>query len=514
MKTCTVTLYPEGRRQTCEPQTLLLDVLAEAGTALRSPCGGKGICGKCAVTASGNLSGKTGAETGLFPESRLSCQAIILGDVEVHLEKGCVPAACDIPTFLDRFSSFGIALDIGTTRIQMSLIDLRSGEIWRVDSFVNPQHRYGHDVIARISAGAYDGAYLKLVQLLRLRLQSAISDLLCTYRIPPGRFEKMALSGNTAMMHFLYGLEVEPLGLYPYKAQTLDYDTLPPPISGLPPDFSPSVMAFPSASAYLGGDLVGGLALCRFLGLTRNTLFLDMGTNGEMFLADGEGRIFATSCAMGPALEGMNISRGMTAETGAICRIGLESATVSCHVLGDCAPAGICGTGLIDAVALLLDTGILLPSGAFSAQAPELASRIGLHYEGTDPRTLYLAGGIGISQGDIRNFQLARTACLAACTMMLSEAGYAVDGMRDVVISGAFGEKLDIANFKRLGFLPPMPNAGYRFAGNTSLAAAEAACLDQEFYETAKTLRDEIKVLDLSADPRFFETFTSSLRLE
>jgi uncharacterized 2Fe-2S/4Fe-4S cluster protein (DUF4445 family) len=315
------------------------------------------------------------------------------------------------------------------------------------------------------------------------------------------------------MLHLFFGLDVTSMGIYPYQAQRLDFHGFKPKdIDGH--DIFPNahVLALPAASAFLGSDLIGGLALCQTDGFCRNTFFIDMGTNGEMFLINSSDQIVAASCAMGPALEGMNISCGMTADSGAITHIRLNQDILEYEMIPNGPPIGITGTALIDLFSILLETGHLTASGSFH---PKIETRIlptPMRYEHTAKgRQINLWGNMVLTQADTRNVQLAKGASLAAARILLRETDCPPDDIEHVVVAGAFGQNIVQDNFRRLKFIPDFPSAQYHFLGNTSLKAAERACLDKNFITKAYLLRDRIQEVDLARHPDFEREFIAAL---
>jgi uncharacterized 2Fe-2S/4Fe-4S cluster protein (DUF4445 family) len=410
----------------------------------------------------------------------------------------------------DPSSLFAAAIDLGTTTVQISLVDLKNGASYTIDSFLNPQRRYGHDVIARIAACPDHDKRRELVRLIRESLKRSLVDSAGDLAIPLSSITKLVFAGNTVMTYLLLDLDPAPLGTFPYTATVRDFRNIPGGELFPGSSFNPEIHALPAASAYLGGDLLGGLTLLDRVGLDRNTFFFDMGTNGEMFLRNDGDDIYAASCAMGPALEGMNISSGMTAEEGGINHVRLRDGAVEFDVLGGGEPAGITGTGIIDIIAILLHAGMLKDSGAFDKKALAASPLKNLH-TAEDGASVILHRHAALTQKDIRAVQLAKGASLAAAHLLLQEARCDARSIRNVIIAGSFGENLDLDNFRRLAFLPNFPGARYHFFGNTSLKAAEQACLDDTFIMRATDLRDRIHVVELSDHPSFHETFMTSL---
>jgi uncharacterized 2Fe-2S/4Fe-4S cluster protein (DUF4445 family) len=517
MDTCTVTLLPEGKRASFPKGSLLIDILADAGVHVNSPCGGKGICGRCLVRAEGALLAATPEEAKFLkePGTRLACLARATGDITVTagttaFGEWARPIAA-VPG-----ARYGLAIDIGTTTIKASLVDRASGIARPVATSLNPQRRYGHDVITRIAASADPAAHRKLVELLRGEVSAILDHSLA---LTGGKIESLGFSGNTVMASYLLGLDVRPLGVYPYRAPQIDFSPESPGAVGLsmaPP--AAGLRVNPAASAFLGGDLVGGLALLDDMGLRERVFFIDLGTNGEMFLrgAGGEvspanGAISAASCAMGPALEGMSIHHGMTASEGAITRVTLAGGRLQCGVLGGGPAVGISGTGIIDLLAILLERGVVARSGKIEMDAAAReALTLGLEWD-PEQKCLVLDGGVVFTQKDVRSVQLAKGASLAAASMLLRESGTAPESVETVAIAGAFGEHIDIGNFRALGFLPDFPEAEYRFLGNTSLQSAERSCMDPEFHRTMKRLRDTIRVVELNELEGFNDLYIRAL---
>jgi uncharacterized 2Fe-2S/4Fe-4S cluster protein (DUF4445 family) len=361
----------------------------------------------------------------------------------------------------------------------------------------------------------------RLVSLVRLSIYSAIARLRSHYGLDEGDVEQLVFSGNTVMLHLMFGIDPAPLGVFPYKLSRHDFENITaanidfygPGCGGAP---APSVLGLPVVSAYLGGDFIGGVAFIEDAGFNSNYFFIDLGTNGEMAVCGKPGETYATSCAMGPALEGMNISSGMTADIGAIDHCAITDGVFTCHVIGDGEPTGVCGTGLIDALALFLSNGIIGSNGSFDKskfkEETPIANPRGLRaITVLDEKRMVIAGDIAIGQKDIRNIQLARGASRAGAEILLKESGISPDSIRNVIIAGAFGEKLNIAHFKSLGFIPDFPHAEYVFLGNTSVKAAGRVCYDKVFYEYIKKRRDGIRTIELSVYPGFNDVFTRCL---
>lgn len=510
MSGCRLRLTPSGKHQIFTRHTLLADALMDMGIAVRTPCGGKGTCGKCMVKATGALSGQGHMEAKALkdkPGMRLACQAVIQGDVEVFMDETYASAQQPCPG-LSKDSRYGLACDIGTTTVRISLVDLEHRNTLPIDSFLNPQRRFGHDVISRIAACS-DPAKARLQSdLIRSSVFNAMLRFLEACKMTPGSCELIVFSGNTTMLSLFFGLDVVPLGRYPYEVKTRDFTGFTPADMDTPAFQGARILALPVLSAFIGGDLMGGLTLCRGSGIEKNAFFIDLGTNGELFVMNGNKDLFATSCAMGPALEGMNIAWGMAAEDGAITAVEHGPLGLAFNMMGRGEPAGISGTALVDLTAILLRRGIIRPDGAFRKDLKPSDLPFPLTAEEIEGmKALRLQGDILFTQKDIRNLQLAKAAGLAASRILLKESGMDAGAIEQVLIAGAFGEHLNLENFKALGFLPDFLNASWRFLGNTSLKAAETACMDAPFMDKASSLRDQVREVELALHPGFEDEF-------
>jgi uncharacterized 2Fe-2S/4Fe-4S cluster protein (DUF4445 family) len=304
------------------------------------------------------------------------------------------------------------------------------------------------------------------------------------------------------------------MGIYPYLAQLLDFHGFKPEDIDCHDIFpNAHVLALPAVSAFIGSDLIGGLALCHAEGFRRNTFFIDMGTNGELFLINSKGRIVSASCAMGPALEGMNISCGITADPGAITHVHILHNKLKYETIPNGPPLGITGTALIDLLSILLQGGHLTTSGAFHSRIDTQLLPAPMRYVRTaQMRQLTLWGNIALTQADIRNVQLAKGASLAAARILLKETDCLPDDIDHVIVAGGFGQHILPDNFRRLKFIPDFPSAQYHFLGNTSLKAAERACFDKGFIGEAYRLRNKIREIDLARHPDFEREFIAAMK--
>ncbi len=497
LHTCIITLVPSGVRQSFPCRTMLSDALFDMGVMVKTPCGGRGTCGKCRVILEGG------------PGEVLACRTSITNDLMVRAQTD-KPFNYSVLPEIKSGVRIAAAVDIGTTTVKMSLVDITRRTAFEIGSFFNPQQRFGHDVISRIAAGADPSVLLALKTLIRKGVRICLEGAFNELGLAPERLERIVFSGNTTMLYLLFGLDVQPLGRYPYTASSRDFPELNASDLDLPAFVCARVSALGVFSAFIGADIIGGLTLVSDMGIAHNTLFLDLGTNGELFFLGSSKAVHVTSCAMGPALEGMNISWGMTACEGAITSIRRTPSGLDYDMVGPGIPSGITGTALVDLMAILLDEGIITPSGLLQATHGRSLGQ-GIPEGGTDSSQLRLWGDIRLTRKDIRNVQLAKAASLTAARLLLKVAGCDPASVEHVFIAGALGGHLVLKNFLRLGFIPDFPNADYLVLGNTSLKAAEAACMDQDFLQRFAELRGRAEEVVLSCMPGFQDEFIGSL---
>lgn len=508
-----MTLAPSGESRVFPQGTLIADALLDMGVAFDTPCGGKGTCSKCRIRISDFLVEQNRGQSPASDSSVwvLACQSRMMNDLTVYVSPEIPVDVLTIPRLLNDHN-YSIAVDIGTTSVRLSLVDTATKESFEIASFLNPQRRFGHDVISRIAAGANQENLKAMGGLIRKAIHIRLKKALYETALPGDRIKSIVFSGNTTMLYLLFGLDVIPLGQHPYVAHVQDF----PPCSareiGLDVIGDARVLALPVSGAFTGGDLIGALTLCQSLGMTRNVFFIDLGTNGELFVLDGSGTSFITSCAMGPALEGMNISSGMTAHAGAITQIKEGPNGLTYSMIGEGDPVGITGTALMDLTAILLEKSAISKNGTFSRHMEKLHLPQPLCLNNAeDSLKIKLWGEIGLNQKDIRHLQLAKAASHTASLFLLQAAGLKTDDINHVIIAGAFGEHLDLEHFRRLGFIPGFPNGNQRFIGNSSLRAAEKSCMEPGFINHAAALRDKCREVTLSNQPKFQEVFIRSL---
>ena len=399
----------------------------------------------------------------------------------------------------------GVAVDIGTTGISAYLLDLATGEILQKQSCLNPQTEFGSDVLSRIS---YCLENSQGPDQLRASILGKLNELVLDLTGDASRAKsvyQVVIAGNTTMMHFVLGVHPGSIARAPYRPVFLEQVNLKAREAGFLINPEGRVTLLPSASGYVGADILAGLVATAFDKKDYPALFLDIGTNGEI-VANLGGRLIATSTAAGPALEGMNISCGCRAEDGAIDTFFIDDQfELHFTTIGGTAPKGICGSGLIDITAAMVKRQLVLASGRFN---PNLDPRLKAKVRN---KKFHLTDDLYISQKDIRQIQLAKGAIAAGITLLLEEAGFPLEAIEEAVIAGAFGYHINPESLRQISFLPKGFKGTINFVGNSSAEGARLALLNQGVMAQIQELKTRIEVLELSTNPRFQDYFVKAL---
>lgn len=399
----------------------------------------------------------------------------------------------------------GVAIDIGTTGISAYLLDLASGEILQKESCLNPQIEFGGDVLSRIS---YCLENPQGPAQLRKTILGKLNELVIELAGDASRAQRIyqvVIAGNTTMLHFMLGIYPWSIARAPYRPVFLEQVDLKAREAGVLICPEGRVTLLPSASGYVGADILAGVVATAFDKKGHSAVFLDIGTNGEI-VANLSGRLIATSTAAGPALEGMNISCGCRAEEGAIDSFYIDDQfELHFTTIGATPPKGICGSGLIDITAAMVKRKLVLASGRFNPNLdPRIKSRV-------RDKKFYLTEELYISQRDIRQIQLAKGAIAAGITLLLEEAGIPLEEIEEAVIAGAFGYHINPDSIREIGLLPKGFKGKITFVGNSSVEGARLALINQGVIAQIKELKHRIEVLELSTNPRFQDYFVKAL---
>lgn len=485
--------------------------LAVCGIALsevineEKPCGGHGKCGKCKVIARGNLSEITDAEQRLLTEKelsdgvRLACLTAVLGDCEIQtlnkqestqiVNDGVLPVFELHPTF----SQYGVAIDIGTTTLAARLYDSKD-ILLSETSRLNPQQEWGADVISRIEA-ALDGKQKPLASAIRTAVNDIIFKLAAQANIESTAIDGMVITGNTVMLSLLAEESVEPFSHAPFAVKRLFGETL----TAETLEFSnlhanTPVYLPPCISAFVGADTTCAILATELTNQNVPTLLADIGTNGEMALQHN-GKLTVCSTAAGPAFEGVGISMGMRGAEGAIDKVTISNGKLQAHVIGNTEPKGICGSGLVDAVACMLDEEILDESGFLEDEL----------YSIQEPVTL--------TQKDIRMLQLAKSAICAGLMTLMENDHLNPSDVPSLSIAGGFGNYLNMESAAKIGLLPQALAEHAKAVGNAALGGAVMLLLNKTYRTEAEVLTKNAVTLDLSSNPIFSEFYMSGMML-
>jgi uncharacterized 2Fe-2S/4Fe-4S cluster protein (DUF4445 family) len=414
--------------------------------------------------------------------------------------------------------SLGVAVDVGTTTIAVYLCDLQTGNILSSEASANPQRRFGEDVISRVAFADAEGDGAETLHKLVI---SEIDDLcgrcLRTEGANRQDIDEISVVGNTTMQHLFAGLHPHSLGISPYLPVQQFPDDLNAEKLGL--NFNPgtNVHVFPVISGFVGGDTVGVILSEKPYDRDEISLIVDIGTNGEVVLGNCQG-LWVTSCATGPALEGAQIECGMRASTGAIHRVEIEPSTceVSVSVLGEHQgeiPQGICGSGIIDAVAEMGQSGLLLPNGRLKEGMPRVICderKIGRKFLLTSQKEHTVKKNVYISLSDIRQVQLAKGALSAGIKLLMRKAG--ITHIDRMVLTGAFGARFNWKNAVSIGMLPrPSSKTSVKTVENAAGNGAIMALLDGRCRKELRSLAREIRFLELAEEPDFAVEFPMAM---
>ncbi len=497
----------------------LLDLFARCGLSFYAPCGGGHTCGKCRVKASGGLSPMDGEEAALLggvQESgiRLACFARVEGEATVTMEEAAFTAQTGLPGPAAEAGRpqadepVGFAADIGTTTVVVYGLGLKSGRLICAKSALNPQRTFGADVITRIDAAAR-GALAEL----RAAIVGTLNELLAHIRREAGNkpLQKGVIAANTTMLHLLCGLDPAPIAQAPFTPNSLFGRDLTAGELGLSLDPHAPVHLIRCLSAYVGGDITAGILAADIGKPGENSLLIDIGTNGEMALGKGK-TLFCCSVAAGPALEGAKIRYGMGGAPGAVNQVGLDKEGLSVGTIGNLPPVGICGSGLLDAAAVLLDAGAVDETGRLSGEGliPELAGRL-IELDGQPAFLLDRESGVAVTQQDIRELQLAKAAFAAGIEILLKEAELTPEEIDRVVLAGSFGCALNPRSACRIGLLPQAFLQKAQAGGNTAGAGAVKVLLDDGAKARLTQIAWDAAYLELSGRTDFNDAYVEAM---
>jgi uncharacterized 2Fe-2S/4Fe-4S cluster protein (DUF4445 family) len=402
-------------------------------------------------------------------------------------------------------SRHAIAFDLGTTTVVATLLDLETGQPMAVQSILNAQQPFGADVISRISAIMMDDGALAMLQTHAHETLQQLTDEVCAEAgVDPAEVYEVVVAGNQTMIQIALGIDPEPLSMAPFtvvarrmpQATAADFGVTVHPRA-------PAVM-FPALGAYVGPDIVAGILATGITLDRRVRLFIDVGTNSEIVLGSSA-RTLATAAPAGPAFEAAQIRCGMRAAEGAIEGVKIVDGDVQLTVIGDVAPVGLCGSGLVDAVAELLGAGILDHSGRFVLGSSERLGKIG------EENVFHLSDDVYLSQRDVRELQFAKASIATGWGILCRDLGVEPGEISQVLLGGSFGSYLSAASAVKIGLVPKLPLVRIVSAGNVAGEGAKIAALSVTERAAANAILEEVEYVELSGRTDFNDLFIDQL---
>ena len=520
----------------------VLRVAERLGIAIDAPCAGNGTCGKCRIRlVSGAIEMQPNPRLPYIDYEemwRLACQSKVIGDAVVWVpatasafKEDIATADLSTPEELARYESAteaifssglsktsfsdgcGIAVDIGTTTVTAALLDLKTGKVLSKASRGNGQIRYGADVINRIIQQMKPGGKERLQKAVREETVIPIMEALFKDSGKTASdITRIVIAGNTTMEHLFIGADGDSIRLEPYVPAFLELTGVDAEAAGLPAAPGSPVIFAPNVGSYVGGDITAGVLDTLLWNSDQMTLFIDLGTNGELVLGNSE-YMLCCACSAGPAFEGGDISCGMRATTGAIDSVYIDKETLEPQytlIAGE-KPLGLCGSGLIDIISELFRTGAVNSKGRFVRESPRIRyDEYGGNYIVAFASESGTGKDIELTEGDLDNFIRAKAAIFSAIRTMLSSLAMTVDDIDRVIIAGGIGSGIDIEKAISIGMLPLIPLEKYSYIGNSSLTGACAMLLSDEAEEKVFDIGRNMTYIELSTEPGYMDEFLAA----
>ncbi len=494
-----IELLPLGKVLRVPRGTPLQDLLFAHGVEF--PCGGRGRCKGCKVKVLGGSLPITEEEkqkltpTELTAGWRLACRGRADGDLKIDLAQWEAAILTDESVFaFTPQEGLGVAMDLGTTTLVAQLLDLQTGQVLAVRAALNAQAKYGADIMSRVEFAVTGHGGPTLEKLIRTQLGRLTSELLRAAATDTREIKNVVVVGNTVMHHLFCGLSLEPLSHYPFEAESPGLQLFEAAELGWKPAGNPQVRFLPCLGSFVGSDILAGLLATGLHESPALAALIDLGTNGEIVVGNRQGLLCASTAA-GPAFEGARIAMGMHAATGAISEVHVQAGKLHCHVLGHGPPRGICGSGLVDAVAAGLDLGRIRSNGRLA-----------------NGESLVLAPPVLLTQHDVRELQLAKGAIAAGLSLLLGQRGATKDQLTRIYLAGAFGNYISQASARRIGLLD-FPAEKVQPAGNTALLGAKLALFSLHEHGGAyPELLRKVRHVSLNEDARFQEAFVDEMK--
>lgn len=499
----TITIGKKTHRVTAvEGQSVLALLQAQQITGVPAPCGGMGRCGKCRVYVEGL--GEV-----------LACQTPVQPEMHVFLQEDKPSEIVEYGKKCNHYSPDGeellvAACDIGTTTVVCHLIDGKTGEILDTESAANEQKIYGSDVVTRIekaASGQLEPMHHTIVQQI-----SAMLERLCERCGRGAKIDRLAVAGNTVMCHLLVGISPESIGVAPFTPKELFGTEYRGAEIGIA--CCKSVYVLPCVSGYVGADITADVLAVVPSISDGQVLLLDIGTNGEMLLGNPKDGYVCCATAAGPAFEGAEIAMGMPAVKGAIAGVSRSENGITVSTIGETKAIGICGSGLLDALAILLETGLMDETGMLREkdEIPEPYQRYVGSYEGQ--ACVCLTEEVCVTQEDIRNLQLAKAAIAAGIEVLLKEQNLRYEEITSVLIAGGFGSYMDTKSAAALGMIPQTLLPVTETVGNAAGEGAVMAAVSGEARRQLAEIQNKMRHLELSVHPAFSDMYMECINFE
>ncbi|MEL7609286.1 MAG: ASKHA domain-containing protein [Bacillota bacterium] len=539
--------------QTADKGDRLLDVARECGVVIESPCNAGGTCGKCKVKIDPKQLDRVLVKKPLPPDEAgqgyvLACMTEVLGDVDVTTLSGqknktlkivsegqsfeVTPDSAVMKAYRDGVTRvyagetllceekgdttdrlYGLVVDIGTTTLVAAVVDLNKGRELATCSALNPQSLYAQDVLSRIKIASDEEGLQEMHDAVTKEINRMAAELCVSSGVPSENIYEAVFSGNTTMIHLAAKINPYSLGQFPYTPQLYGSCHFPAETLGVNISRYGLVYFPPIISAYVGPDITSGILASQLHRRPDTTLFVDIGTNGEMAIGKN-GALSATSTAAGPAFEGMNITFGMRASNGAIEYFEItRDADIVIRTIGDAAPVGICGSGLLDIVGELVANKVIDKNGRFvkpeGSDLPEKLKARLTPYQGKP--AFRLVDEVYLTQKDIRQVQLAKGAVRAGIEYLMSSQGVRAREVGSVLIAGSFGYHLRAKSLLNIGMLPEEFEGRISFIGNTSQSGGKAFLMNRGYRREMEALVKTISVIELSTYEDFDKLFVKCL---
>jgi uncharacterized 2Fe-2S/4Fe-4S cluster protein (DUF4445 family) len=555
MKMVELNFIEQGVTAKVEAGTTILEAARKVGVVIEAPCDAIGTCGKCKVSLynyeNANIVIKEGkhhlSEDEIKKGYVLACQAEVYDNLTVrtastasqnktlkilsdgesfsynirnHISKKFNGENTVVYAGNDKLGeeigdtashTYGLSIDIGTTTLVTALIDLHKGEEIYSVSALNPQSLHAQDVLTRIKFASNPDGLEAMYSEITNELNKMIGFIAKEANIDPMHIYEVVYSGNTTMIHLACNVDPASLGKYPYTPKLLGGNN----VTAKMLNISPFGLIYlpPIISAYVGPDITSGVLASQLHEKEGITLFIDIGTNGEMVISNN-GKLSATSTAAGPAFEGMNITFGMRAGKGALEYFEItHEGEIETGTIGSDTPIGICGSGLLDIVGELVKAGVIGPNGKFvSPEKGTYDKKLKERLVSKEGKLCFkVEGEVYLTQKDIRQVQLAKGAVRAGVEALMQSQDVTVEEVDSVEIAGSFGYHLRAKSLLNIGLLPKGFEGKIRFVGNTSKSGGKAFLLNSDFRSSMSEVVKKIDCVELANRPDFDKLFVNSL---